>query len=88
MGGEKKAYGTYGEGGTGTGEIIWNVNKEYRKNMLEVLRLSWNPYQYEGRCHDLYLCCFCCCCWKESTILTCPYKRNTLQLFYLQTHAH
>ena len=31
MGGEKKAYGTYGEGGTGKGEIIWNVNKEYRK---------------------------------------------------------
>ena len=31
MGEEKKAYGTYGEGGTGKGEIIWNVNNEYRK---------------------------------------------------------
>ena len=31
MGGEKKAYGTYGEGGTGKGKIIWNVNKEYKK---------------------------------------------------------
>ena len=31
MDGEKKAYGTYGEGKTGKGEIIWNVNKEYRK---------------------------------------------------------
>ena len=30
MGGEK-VYGTYGEGGSGKGEIIWNVNKEYRK---------------------------------------------------------
>ena len=30
MGGEKKAYETYGEGETGKGEIIWNVNKEYR----------------------------------------------------------
>ena len=28
---EKKVYGTYGEGGSGKGEIIWNVNKEYRK---------------------------------------------------------
>ena len=26
MGGEK-VYGTYGEGGTGKGEITWNVNK-------------------------------------------------------------
>ena len=31
MCGEKKAYGTYGEEGTGKVEIIWNVNKEYRK---------------------------------------------------------
>ena len=31
MYGEKKVYGTYGEGGSGKGEIIWNVNKEYRK---------------------------------------------------------
>ena len=31
MGREKKVYGTHGEGGTGKGEIIWNVNKEYRK---------------------------------------------------------
>ena len=31
MGGGKGAYGTYGEGGTRKGEIIWNVNKEYRK---------------------------------------------------------
>ena len=31
MGGEKKVYGTYGEGGSGKGEINWNVNKEYRK---------------------------------------------------------
>ena len=31
MGGEKKVYGTYGEGGSGKGEFIWNVNKEYRK---------------------------------------------------------
>ena len=31
MDGEKKVYGTYGEGGSGKGEIIWNVNKEYRK---------------------------------------------------------
>ena len=30
MGGEKRAYGTYGEGGNGKGESIWNVNKEYR----------------------------------------------------------
>ena len=29
--GEKKVYGTYGEEGSGKGEIIWNVNKEYRK---------------------------------------------------------
>ena len=28
---EKKVYGTYGEGESGKGEIIWNVNKEYRK---------------------------------------------------------
>ena len=28
---EKKVYGTYEEGGTGKGEITWNVNKEYRK---------------------------------------------------------
>ena len=31
MDGEKKVYGTYQEGGSGKGEIIWNVNKEYRK---------------------------------------------------------
>ena len=31
MGREKKAYGTYGEEVTGKGEIIWDVNKEYRK---------------------------------------------------------
>ena len=31
MGGEMRAYGTYWEGGTGKGESIWNVNKEYRK---------------------------------------------------------
>ena len=31
MDGEKNVYGTYGEGRSGTGEIIWNVNKEYRK---------------------------------------------------------
>ena len=31
MGGEKKAYGTYGDGVIEKGEIIWNVNKEYRK---------------------------------------------------------
>ena len=31
MDGEKKVYGTYGEGGSGKGEIIWSVNKEYRK---------------------------------------------------------
>ena len=31
MDGEKKVYGTYGEGGAGKKEIIWNVNKEYRK---------------------------------------------------------
>ena len=31
MCGEKKVYGTYGEGGSGQGEIIWNVNKEYKK---------------------------------------------------------
>ena len=29
--GEKKVYGTYREGGSGKGEIIWDVNKEYRK---------------------------------------------------------
>ena len=29
--GEKKVYGTYEEGGSGKGEIIWNVSKEYRK---------------------------------------------------------
>ena len=28
--GEKRVYGTYGEGGSGKGEIIWNM-KEYRK---------------------------------------------------------
>ena len=27
----EKVYGTYGEGGSWKGEIIWNVNKEYRK---------------------------------------------------------
>ena len=27
----EKVYGTYGERGSGKGEIIWNVNKEYRK---------------------------------------------------------
>ena len=31
MGGEKRAYGTYGEGGTGKEKSIWNVNKEFRK---------------------------------------------------------
>ena len=31
MDGEEKVYGTYGEGRSGKGEIIWNVNKEYRK---------------------------------------------------------
>ena len=31
MGRGKRAYGTYREGGTGKGKIIWNVNKEYRK---------------------------------------------------------
>ena len=31
MGGEKKAYWTYGEEGTGKGEIICIVNKEYKK---------------------------------------------------------
>ena len=31
IGGGKRAYGTYGEEGSGKGEIIWNVNKEYRK---------------------------------------------------------
>ena len=31
MGGEKKVYGTYGKGGSGKVEIIWNINKEYRK---------------------------------------------------------
>ena len=31
MDGERKVYGTYGEGISGKGEIIWNVNKEYRK---------------------------------------------------------
>ena len=31
MSGEKKVYGTYGKLGTGKGEIIWNVNKEFRK---------------------------------------------------------
>ena len=31
MDGEKKVYGTYGEWGSRKGEIIWNVNKEYRK---------------------------------------------------------
>ena len=29
--GEKMVYGTYGEGGSGKGEIIWNVSTEYRK---------------------------------------------------------
>ena len=32
--GVEKAYGTYGEEGTGQEESIWNVNKEYRKNVL------------------------------------------------------
>ena len=31
MSGQKKVDGTYGEGGTGKGEVIWDVNKEYRK---------------------------------------------------------
>ena len=31
MDGEKKVYGTYGEGSSRKAEIIWNVNKEYRK---------------------------------------------------------
>ena len=31
MSGEEKVNWTYGEGGSGKGEIIWNVNKEYRK---------------------------------------------------------
>ena len=31
IGGGKRAYGIYGEGGTGKGENIWNVNKEYKK---------------------------------------------------------
>ena len=34
MGGEKKVYGTYGEGASGKGEIIWNVNKEYKKKNI------------------------------------------------------
>ena len=29
MGGGKRAYGTYGEWGTGKGNIIWNMNKEF-----------------------------------------------------------
>ena len=33
MGGGKRTYGTYGEGVTGKGESIQNVNKEYRKNL-------------------------------------------------------
>ena len=31
MGGGKRAYEIYGEGGTEEGEIIWNVNKECRE---------------------------------------------------------
>ena len=27
----KRAYGTYPEGKTGKGKIIYNINKEYRK---------------------------------------------------------
>ena len=33
MDGEKRAYGTYGEGGTGKGESIWTVNKGFRKKI-------------------------------------------------------
>ena len=47
MGGEKRTYGTYVEGGTGKGECLWNVNKEYRKNLNikkinDHLILKWN----------------------------------------------
>ena len=33
MGVGKRAYGTYCEGETGKGKIIWNVNKKYRKEI-------------------------------------------------------
>ena len=39
MGGEKKAYGTYQEGGTGKEEIIWNVNKELENKKKEKILL-------------------------------------------------
>ena len=31
----KRTYGTYGDGGSGRRENIWNVNKEYRKKERE-----------------------------------------------------
>ena len=34
MDGEKRTYGTYGEGATGKGESFWIVNKEYRKLLV------------------------------------------------------
>ena len=34
MDGEKRTYRTYGEGGTGKGGSIWNVNKKYRKKYI------------------------------------------------------
>ena len=33
--GVEKAYGIYGEGGTGKEESVWNVNKEFRKKNLK-----------------------------------------------------
>ena len=43
---------------TNTSTTTTNTAQNNNKNMLKVVRLSWNPYQFEGRCHDLYLCCF------------------------------
>ena len=47
MGGEKQVYGTYGEGESGNGEIIWNVSKEYRKQKYKKSSKGYLYYLYK-----------------------------------------
>ena len=47
MVGENKPYGTYGEGGIRKGEIIWNVNKEYRKEKKESMSQQIEAHKEE-----------------------------------------
>ena len=64
-----------------------SIKKKKKKKMIEIeIRLPWDCYYQEGRSHA-FKSFFGCCCWKGSIMLACPYKRNTIQLFYLQTQA-